>query len=345
MTDTTSAPSTTSVLTRSEPAPPPPADTATPPPAPKRDPRRAALLRFAISITALNVVGHLLLGFEQAPIVPIAAILVAYAVSIGLEWLDAWARGTAPGFAGGRTEMFYFLLPAHIAALACAMLIYGQNLGIYLFAVVVAVGSKYLFRLRVRGRLRHYLNPSNFGIAVTLIVLPTVGFVPPYMFLNRTDNPFDWLIPVFVLGAGTLLNSKLTRRMPLIAAWVGGYIAQAVLRAVFLGDNVWSALGMMTGVAFVLFTNYMITDPGTTPMAPRRQVVFGLTTAALYGLLVVLGVAYAIFFALVLTCALRGVTMKVGEVRRVRAERAAAAAAPAASDATPTAPVSAGARA
>jgi hypothetical protein len=344
MTDTTSAPSTTSVLTRSEPAPPP-ADTTAPPPAPKRDPRRAALLRFAISITALNVVGHLLLGFEQAPIVPIAAVLVAYAVSIGLEWLDAWARGTAPGFAGGRTEMFYFLLPAHIAALACAMLIYGQNLGIYLFAVVVAVGSKYLFRLRVRGRLRHYLNPSNFGIAVTLIVLPTVGFVPPYMFLNRTDNPFDWLIPVFVLGAGTLLNSKLTRRMPLIAAWVGGYIAQAVLRAVFLGDNVWSALGMMTGVAFVLFTNYMITDPGTTPMAPRRQVVFGLTTAALYGLLVVLGVAYAIFFALVLTCALRGVTMKVGEVRRVRAERAAAATAPAASDATPAAPVSAGARA
>ena len=292
---------------------------AAPPAAPVRDPRRTALLRFAVSITVLNVVGHLLLGFEQAPVVPIAAVLVAYATSLGLERLDSWARGTRPGYAGGPRAVFDFLLPAHIAALACAMLIYGQNLGIYLFAVVVSIGSKYVFRLRVGGRLRHFLNPSNLGIVVTLVLMPTVGFVPPYMFLNNTDDPFDWLIPVVVLMAGTLLNSKLTRRMPLIAAWVGGYVAQALVRALVLGDNVWSALGMMTGVAFVLFTNYMITDPGTTPVPPRRQVVFGLTAAALYGVLVSVGVAYAIFFALVLTCVLRGVVMKAGEVRRTRA--------------------------
>ncbi|WP_407319798.1 enediyne biosynthesis protein UnbU [Isoptericola halotolerans] len=305
------------------PAAPPPATAppAAPAPggAPQRDPRKAALLRFAISITALTVVGHVFLGFEQAPIVPIAAVLVAYACSIGLELVDSWARGTRAGYAGGPEEMLYFLLPAHIAALACAMLIYGQNLGVYLFAVVVAVGSKYLFRLRVKGRLRHYLNPSNFGICVTLVLMPTVGFVPPYMFLNNTDTFFDWLIPVAVLSAGTLLNSKLTKRMPLIAAWVGGYAAQAVIRDVFFDDNGWAALGMMTGVAFVLFTNYMITDPGTTPTEPWRQVVFGLTTAAVYGALIVLGVAYAIFFALVITCALRGLALKVGDIRRTRA--------------------------
>ncbi|MDO8147756.1 enediyne biosynthesis protein UnbU [Isoptericola sp. b515] len=300
-----------------------------PAPAPGRDPRKAALLRFAVSITVLNVVGHLLLGFEQAPIVPIAAVLVAYACSLGLELVDSWARGVRPGYAGGPQEMFYFLLPAHIAALACAMLIYGQSLSIYLFAVVVAVGSKYLFRLRSGGRLRHYLNPSNFGICVTLLLMPAVGFVPPYMFLNRTDTFFDWLIPAVILVAGTLLNAKLTRRMPLIAAWVGGYVAQAVVRDVFLGDNVWSALGMMTGVAFVLFTNYMITDPGTTPFSPRRQVVFGLTTAAVYGVLIALGVAYAIFFGLVITCALRGVVLWTAERRRSRQSERERVAAPA----------------
>ena len=36
----------------------------------------------------------------------------------------------------------------------------------------------------------------------------------------------------------------------------------------------------------VLYTNYMITDPGTTPFSRRGQIAFGLTNAAIYGLLV-----------------------------------------------------------
>jgi enediyne biosynthesis protein E5 len=282
------------------------------------DVRRKALLRFAISISALTFVGHLLLGFEQAPIVPIIALVVAYFVSILLEWVDAWAHDRVPEYAGGARDMFYFLLPAHIAALACSMLLYSSSTGYYLFAVVASVGSKYLFRVRSKGRLRHFLNPSNFGIALTLLTVHTVGFVPPYMFLNNTDNFFDWVIPAVVLVLGTLLNFKLTKKMPLILAWVGGYVLQAVARTLLFGDNLWAALGSMTGVAFVLYTNYMISDPGTTPTTRRGQIIFGLSVAAVYGILISLGVAFAIFFALVLVCILRGLTMWAEERRRTR---------------------------
>lgn len=282
-------------------------------PAPIVDVRRKALLRFAISISILNIVGHILLGFEQAPVVPLACLAVSYAVSLLLEAVDAWAHDRTPEFRGSRANLFYFLLPPHIAALACAMLLYANSLAPYLFATIVAAGSKYAFRVRVNGRLRHMLNPSNTGISVTLLLMPLVGFVPPYMFLNNTDQTFDWLIPVGVLMAGTMLNGKLTRKLPLIAGWVGGYILQAIVRSVFLGDNLASTLGMMTGVAFVLFTNYMITDPGTTPVDPRRQVIFGLSVAAVYGVLIGLGVAYAIFFALVIVCFLRGITVFLGQ--------------------------------
>ena len=54
-----------------------------------------------------------------------------------------------------------------------------------------------------------------------------------------------------------------------------------------------------------MFTNYMITDPGTTPQIRGHQVIFGLTCAAVYGVLVESGVVYGLFFALVITCALR----------------------------------------
>ena len=34
------------------------------------------------------------------------------------------------------------------------------------------------------------------------------------------------------------------------------------------------ALAVMTGVAFILYTNYMVTDPGTTPSKPAAQFAF-----------------------------------------------------------------------
>lgn len=278
-------------------------------PAKPVDPRRAALLRFGISITVLNLIGHIFLGFEQPPIAPILAVITAYLTAFIMERVDAWADNRTPEYSGGKDNVLYFLLPAHIAALACSMLLYAPSTQFYLFATVVAVASKYLFRIHIRGRKRHYLNPSNFGIAATLFLFPAVGFTPPYMFTNNVDTPIDWLLPAGVLMAGTMLNAKLTRRMPLILAWVGGYIAQAAVRDLLFDDPFWATTGMMTGVAFVLFTNYMITDPGTTPMSTKGQVAFGLTAAASYSILVCAQVPFAIFYALIITCILRGIQL------------------------------------
>jgi hypothetical protein len=62
----------------------------------------------------------------------------------------------------------------------------------------------------------------------------------------------------------------------------------------------------MTGVAFILFTFYMVTDPATTPFEIRGQVFFGASVAAAYGLLVVSHIVFDLFFALTIVCALRG---------------------------------------
>jgi hypothetical protein len=62
----------------------------------------------------------------------------------------------------------------------------------------------------------------------------------------------------------------------------------------------------MTGTAFVLFLNYMVTDPGTTPVRPRHQAAFGASVSVAYGVLMALHIVYGLFFALVIVCLLRG---------------------------------------
>ncbi|KAA1018367.1 hypothetical protein FVA95_23695 [Pseudonocardia sp. EV170527-09] len=272
--------------------------------------REKALLRFAVSITVLNVLGHLFLGFEQSPITPIATVLTAYGVALVLEYVDSRAYDRAPEYAGGPRAVLMFLLPAHIAALACAMLLWGSSvLWPYLLATTVAVASKYIVRLRLDGRLRHVLNPSNTGIVVVLLLFPWVGIAPPYHFTNATTGAIDWLLPLAILGLGTMLNAKLTGKIPLISGWLAGFVIQAVVRWLLLDHSLIAALLPATGLAFILFTNYMITDPGSTPVRPAAQVGFGLTTAAVYGLLVVNGVVFGLFFALVATCLLRAVVL------------------------------------
>ena len=280
------------------------------------DPRITALRRFALSITVFTILGHLVLGFEQAYLTPIVAVLTAYAVELALETVEARAVGRPARYRGSPVEFVNFLLPAHIAGLACAMLLYGnQSLTPTMFAVSLAVASKYLIRVPVRGVWRHVFNPSNFGISLTLILFSWVSIAPPYHFTENVGSFWDVLIPAAILGAGTMLNGKLTRRLPLIMGWVGGFALQAVLRWAILDANLAAALLPMTGVAFVLFNNYMITDPGTTPIAPRRQVLFGAAAAATYGVLVLAHITFGLFFALTIVCGVRALIIAGAALR------------------------------
>ncbi|MFF8764558.1 enediyne biosynthesis protein UnbU [Nocardiopsis dassonvillei] len=278
------------------------------PPAPRKDVRLTALRRFAIAITVLNIAGYAFLGFEPMPLVPFAALATAYTMELGLEYLDARLNGRAPAFAGrGVRGLVDYLLPAHITALAVGMLLYsGGSLWPVVFGVVVALASKTVLRVRIGRGTRHVLNPSNFGIAATLVTFTWVGIAPPYQFTENVSGVWDWILPAIIVATGSLLNLKLTGRGWLILGWVGGFAAQGVVRTLLLDHPMTAVLAPVTGLAFVLFTFYMVTDPATTPTRPRNQVLFGLSVAALYGFLTSMHIAFGLFFALVAVCAVRG---------------------------------------
>lgn len=279
------------------------------PAAKPKDPHYIALRNFALSISVFNIFGYTLLGFEQAWLFPIIALITGYTTDLTLETIQAWAQKRTPRYRGrGLRGPYEFLLPAHITSLAVNMLIYtNDRIGPVVFGVMVGVSGKYIFQAPIAGRMRHYMNPSNFGIAVTLLVFSNwVAIAAPYEFTENANTFFRIMIALIIATAGTILNTALTKRTLLIVGWLGGFAIQAFLRHWIWDVSLFSALGPMTGVPFVLFSNYMITDPGTTPGKGRNQFMFGGSVAMVYGVLMVFNVVYTLFFATAIVCGARG---------------------------------------
>jgi enediyne biosynthesis protein E5 len=272
------------------------------------DPRYLALRNFAISMSVFNILGYSLFGFEQPWLWPLLALATGYSAELFMETLTAAVERRRVAFAGGGFRgLWTFLLPAHITSLAVNMLLYANTrIWPVLFGVVVGIVGKSIFRAPIKGRMRHFMNPSNLGITAALLVFPWVNIAPPYHFTENVPGNFRIFIPMVIIASGTVMNAMLTKKIPLIMGWAGGFAIQALLRWWLFDVAILSALAVMTGVAFVLFTNYMITDPGTTPTAGRAQFMFGSAVAGVYGVLMVFNVVYTLFFAVCLVCLVRG---------------------------------------
>ena len=282
---------------------------------PNRNPRLRlfALWYFTVLIILWNILGHTILGFEQAWMAPVAAVFTAIVAQLSLQWIDARARNRVPRFTQSWSNFANSLPAAIIPGLACAMLLYpNERLMPIHFAVVLAIGSKVIFRAPVgNGHWQHVFNPSNLGVAITLVLIPQVGFAPPYHFTENVTGLWDWTIPMVVLLSGLVIHGLFTGRLPLVTAWIIGFALQAVFRAHISHTPYIVPMMPMTSAAFILFTLYMIPDPATTPIRPWRQVAFGFAVAMVYGILQMLHLVFGLFFALVAVCAIRGLCLYI----------------------------------
>ena len=273
--------------------------------------RLFALWYFTTLMTVWNILGHTKLGFEQSWATPVVAVTTAVLVSMLLDWVDARAKNRELRFTGGFGKFLNFLPASLIPGFACAMLLYAnERLWPVIFAVVLSIGSKVMIRAPVgNGHTQHIFNPSNFGVGATLLLFPDVSFAPPYHFTENITGLWDWAVPLFVLITGIIIHGLFTGRLPLVAAWICGFILQGFIRAQYFGVPSIVPLVPMTSAAFIIFTLYMIPDPATTPLRPWRQILFGLSVASVYGILQVLHLVFGLFFALLIVCAVRGIVL------------------------------------
>ena len=282
------------------------------------DLRLAALRRFALAISALTIIGHGFLGFEQSYAYVLVSLITSYSVDLILETASAWSDGRTPRYRGGFIALVNFLLAPHITGLAVAMLLYSnEQLWPIAFATAVAAGSKHIFTVETERGKKHFLNPSNTGISMTLILFPWVGIAPPYQFTENISGGADWGFALFICVLGSFLNARFTKKIPLIIAWFSGFTLQALIRSWYFGTPLLAALNPMTGLAFLLYTFYMISDPGTTPYKPAHQVVFGFSIALVYSFLMMFHIVFGWFFALLIVCSIRGVYLHIEARNRV----------------------------
>jgi hypothetical protein len=308
------------------------------PPKKKRDPRMG-LRTSATLATVFVILGQTFFGFEQSVAQVFVCLAAGYASALLFEWVDAKANGDVPGYAGGGFKKFVdWLLSAHMTSITLSFLLYyNRQLWIAAFTVVLAIGSKYLFRVPVNGRLQHFMNPSNFGIVMVLSTYKWVGVLPWGWSINL-HGKWDVIVPLIILGLGFRLNLLFTGRLPLIGAWLGTFILQAVFRSWRMDTPLAGQLVVLTGITMVLFTLYMITDPQTSPSRPRSQVIFGAGIAVAYSILFDLHLQYTMFYAVTAVCAIRGLVLYVAS-RRQPAQQPAVMAAAAGSSMSQSVPV------
>jgi len=279
--------------------------------------------------TVFVILGQTVFGFEQSVAQVFVCVGTGYACALFFEWVDAKACGDVPGYLGGGfKKLVDWLLSAHMTSITLSFLLYyNRRLWVAAFTVALALGSKYLFRVRVNGRLQHFMNPSNFGIAVVLLTFQWVGLLPWGWTINLHGS-WDWIVPLIITGLGLRLNLLFTGRLPLIASWLGAFILQAGFRSWRMDTPLVGQLVVLTGIAMVLFTLYMITDPQTSPSRPRSQIIFGAGVAVAYSILFDLHVQYTMFYAVTAVCAIRGLVLYVASRRQpaLRPEALAAAA-------------------
>src|SRR5258708_4695802 len=172
--------------------------------------RIKALTRFAISITALNLLGHTVLGFETSFLQLIVTVATTYTAELVLQAIDDWSQGRRPAFMGnGFHGLVMFLLPAHITGFAISMLLFAHDeLLPYVLAGTAAITSKAIFTVTVRGKPRHFLNPSNMGLVASILLYTKIGLAPPYQFTEHLAGLLYVILPCFILYTRSLLNRK-----------------------------------------------------------------------------------------------------------------------------------------
>lgn len=236
-----------------------------PPPAtswkmpPLRDPRWT----FACLLALYAVAGSTVLGFNRDPLQIFLTVLtcvtleVIFARLLRREWL--------------------FPLSATITGLGLSLLVnYPHHLLLLFVPAFFAISSKYL--LTAGGR--HFFNPAMIGLLAALNLGDgQFATSPPYQWGTQ-----PWLAAGFLLAAALAGFASRIRRTPLLVSFILTFSALTLLRAWLMRWHLPPATlieGTLLSPAVFLFTFYMITDPRTSPISVRGQILWGISIAVL----------------------------------------------------------------
>ena len=153
---------------------------------------------------------------------------------------------------------------AYITGISLALLIKPQANMLWPFSLgaFLAIASKYV--LTYRGR--HLWNPSNFAIALLLLLASSSVAVLSHQWGNDLGtNLVIWAFGLVIAWRARVLHVTLT--------YVACFLAFATLRHVIVGGPLLAEMAPITGPMYQLFVFFMVTDPRTTVSTRRGRML------------------------------------------------------------------------
>jgi enediyne biosynthesis protein E5 len=193
---------------------------------------------------------------------------------LGLSWTKIiFVLGTGLGFQSLLAKFLRFplssLKSATISAVSVLLLLRSSSVWPLMAAVMLALGSKYLFRSSSNGK--HFFNPSNFGIVVLSLFSQKV-WTSPGLWGEET------LLILWLAALGFVVVTR-SRRADISLAFLFFYLTILGGRVIYLGQPpaVWSH--QWQSGSLLLFTFFMISDPRSTPDHRISRIFFAAMVA------------------------------------------------------------------
>ena len=175
---------------------------------------------------------------------------VCVVTEIILSW---WLRGKIANLAS-----------AYVTGISLALLTKPQANILWPFALgaFLAISSKYV--LTYRGR--HLWNPSNFAIALmVLVAADSVAILS-----HQCGNDLRINLVIWVFG---LLIASRAKVLHITLAYVACFLVLALIRNAIVGGPLLAELAPITGPMYQLFVFFMVTDPRTTVSTRRGRII------------------------------------------------------------------------
>lgn len=226
-------------------------------------------------ITCILLVGHLSYGILESYKKTALAISVAIITELilGRIFFGKWLN----------------LASAYITGISVGILVRSPAYWPYALCSAISIMSKYVLRVKNR----HIWNPSNFGIAVLLLLAPETMAVLSIQWGNN-----KWpIIVIWILGSIIIWRA---RRFHICVTYVAFFFVFAFLRSAITGHPWQAEVAPITGPMYQLFVFFMITDPKTTVRTKVGQCVVVFFVALAEFFLRLNEVVYAPIFALFL---------------------------------------------
>ena len=168
------------------------------------------------------------------------------------------------------TKDYSGLKSAFISSLSLSLMFKSNHLEILALAAFLSIGSKYVFRYKGK----HFFNPTNFGIIITILFTGEAWLSP-----GQWGNELV-LVGLIIVGAiSVLLKSKtLNSSLAFILVFGGLNFARQVL---YLGWELDVFFHHMSSGTLLLFTFFMITDPKSSPNSPVARIIWASVIAIL----------------------------------------------------------------